>query len=514
MKEIILIFGFFLISVLGHAQDKYDYNWKFGYWNKVGVDTPLYTGGNTLSFLDKQVSISGDEDQHSWIIRTSATISNRQGELQFFSNGCWIENMAGEIMENGDSITTSFLELVNNCDTEKGNGRIDQGGVILPSSQDSNQYFFINQVSEVITLPGGSFYFTAIRLQYAKVDMSLNQGLGKVLEKGVVIIDDSLEFEYVIPCKHQNGKDWWILQKIDSTNLFYTILFQNDSFKITGIQESGIIEPYNTGTSGNAGFSPDCQYFAIYNRGAHVQLFSFNNATGMLSDYQMLLVTDTTTLGGLAFSPNSQYLYVANFDTLWQYDLDATDIQTSQTVVGIWDGYYQGSLPTKFHQMQPGPDCRLYMSCAAAVPFLHVIHHPDRKGLDCGFEQRAISLPYYNGNTLPNTPYYRAGTPYAICDSTIQFITTSTEEPEASALQLKLWPNPASDLVWLSVEGYRPSWPEWVTVTDMTGRQVYSSIWRDDVPLEVNSWHPGIYIVQVLGREGVRWVERLVVPAR
>ncbi len=364
MRYFFILIIIISISAISLAQERYDYHWKFGYRAKVGEDTVGQGGGNTISFLENQVKLYGDDKQYSDISRTSATISNRQGELQFFSNGCWIENTAGEIMENGDSITTGFLALVNDCDDEKGNLRINQGAVILPSSLDSNRYFFISQVSEVFDPPGPDpLDFTVIRLQYALVDMNYNQGLGKVLVKEQVIVDDSLQYNGVIATRHGNGQDWWILQVIDSTNQYYRIQFQNDSFKMLGVQQIGLIEGEQGQGSGNSVFSADGSHYARYDLDKQIQLFRFDNQTGLLSEMHQLFIRDTlANPGSIAFSPSGRFMYATNYDTLWQFDLDASNIQMSRTVVGIWDGYYQGSLPTVFNQMQPGPDCRLYMS--------------------------------------------------------------------------------------------------------------------------------------------------------
>lgn len=498
------------------AQLKYDYNWVFGYRAKAYSNEPQETGGNQLSFNDGKVILSPTPDKISALMRTSATISDRWGNLLFWSNGCWIENKHHEIMENGDSISVGRL-TDGQCAALLAGQTQNMGAFILPSSKDSNQYFLVNQVNEIINPPDTIFYFTIIRLQYALIDMSYNNGAGKVLEKRVPIIEeDEMFYGNLFPVKHANGKDWWILQKRHLSDEYYTILFQNDTFKIMGIQSAGLVEEYNSIGSGTACFNSDGTKYAVFSTGPEqLQLFDFDNETGLLSNYQNIHVEDQMylTFGGIMFSPSGRFLYAANYDTLWQFDMEAPDIQASQSIVGIWDNYWVGSLPAAFHQMQTGPDCRIYMSCVASVPYVHVIHHPDRKGTECGFEQRAISLPYYNGRTLPNTPYYRAGTEYPICDTTIQWLSTSIQPdyPYLEEVRLTLWPNPVSDVLSVELGGHQPTHPHSVHLHDLLGREVIRMPYETPMLIPVQDLPPGLYLVEVHEASGRRWAEKVVV---
>jgi len=507
LVALIALCTFFFTNVQG--QLRYDYNWVFGYNQTDGPG-----GGNRLNFNDGKVILTPQDSQFTSLMRTSATISDRWGNLQFWSNGCWIENANHEVMENGDSISVGRLTN-GQCAALLGAVMQNNGAFILPSSKDTNQYFFVNQVSEIINPPDTIFYFAIIRLQYALIDMSYNNGAGKVLEKRVPIIEeDELFYGNLFPVKHANGKDWWILQKRHLSDEYYTILFQNDTFKVMGIQSAGLVEDYNYIGSGTAAFSSDGKKYAHSTRGpAQLQLFDFDNETGQLSNFQHLHISENPSSGGVMFSPSGRFLYVTIFDTLYQYDTETMDIQASQTVVGIWDDYWVGSLPTAFYQMQTGADCRIYMSCVASVPYVHVIQYPDRKGTDCGFEQRAISLPYYNGRTLPNTPYYRAGTEYPLCDSTIQWLTTSTQ-PEVSPqeeVRLTLWPNPVRDVLYVELGGYQPTQPQSVHLYDLLGREVIRRPYDTPMLISVQDLPPGLYIVEVREASGRRWVEKVLV---
>ena len=111
-----------------------------------------------------------------------------------------------------------------------------------------------------------------------------------------------------------------------------------------------------------------------------------------------------------AIPPNSRFLYALNASYVFQYDLQATDIAASKTLVAEWDGYvYEVSFATTFGVAQLGPDGKIYICTAFSTPFLHVIEYPDRKGVACQVHQRAILLPSYNDNSIPNHPNYHLG---------------------------------------------------------------------------------------------------------
>jgi PKD domain len=112
-------------------------------------------------------------------------------------------------------------------------------------------------------------------------------------------------------------------------------------------------------------------------------------------------------------------LYAINASYVFQYDLQATDIAASKTLVAEWDGYvHEISFATTFAAAQLAPDGKIYICTAFSTPFLHVIEYPDRKGIACQLRQRAIHLPNYNNYSIPNFPNYRLGPiDGSVCDT-------------------------------------------------------------------------------------------------
>ncbi|MBK8565498.1 MAG: T9SS type A sorting domain-containing protein [Saprospiraceae bacterium] len=204
---------------------------------------------------------------------------------------------------------------------------------------------------------------------------------------------------------------------------------------------------------GQPAFSPDGTKFAKYDFMDQLMLFDFDRNTGLLSDYKQLEIdTPSFSVCGLAFSPNSKRLYLSNYERLWQLDLEAPDLLASKTLIGEWDGFvyefFNLLFPVYFQQMRLGPDCRIYMTSNGPVAYMHIIHNPDELGTACNFEQRGLPLPCKVNYSIPNFPHYRLGSGYPVCDSNIVFVSSGYEPPPKEEA-VRVWPNPASEDIYL-----------------------------------------------------------------
>ncbi len=233
--------------------------------------------------------------------------------------------------------------------------------------------------------------------------------MGKVIDKNEFIISDSLWLGKLTAIKHANGRDWWLLYNEWMTKNYYTILIAPNGPEIVDTQTVGtsVIDGL-----GQAVFSPDGTKYAIIN-GRHddfLQIFDFDRCTGELSNEILIQfsVGQNIASPGLAISPNSRFLYFSATDTIYQYDLWADDIPSSEEVVGIYDGHVD-PFANLFFLAQLAPDGKIYISVPNGSRYLHVIENPNEKGLACNFNQRGVNLLNYNGGTLPNHPNYRLG---------------------------------------------------------------------------------------------------------
>ena len=231
----------------------------------------------------------------------------------------------------------------------------------------------------------------------------------KITDKSILI--DSLETtEGIQAIRHGNGRDWWIIMHESSSNNFIKYLF-------TPI---GILGPYkqaigNTWThqywTAQSAFSPDGNWYALVSEYNGANLFRFDRCTGLLSDYISLnKPADDNRYypRGVCFSPNSKLLYVSADFSLYQYNLESTDISNSFILIDTTDHF---KLPhtffSTFYQLMLAPDHKIYGITNSETNFLHVIHNPDLPGKACNLKQHDILLPSTYFQSMPNFPHFR-----------------------------------------------------------------------------------------------------------
>ena len=325
-------------------------------------------------------------------------ICDEEGNLLFYCNEKYMEDSTFQLMENGDSLEVGYWAQ-------------GYGSLVLPIPEKENEYLLFHADN------GYSYEHlndVSYGLYYSKIDMQANGGLGAVVEKKIPILIDTLDYGKVTATKHANGRDWWILVGKAYSDSFYRILLTPNGAQVMGSQHIGhaIFEG-----GGQAVFSPDGRYYAQSDaiswnneEGGYLNFFEFDRCTGLLSNPRQVW-NNRYHLGlGVAFSPNSRFLYDVNISYIYQYDLWATDVLGSQTLVGYNDSlfYDYRFVPTDFYHAQLAPDGKIYINSGWSNYYLHTIERPNQKGVACRFDKLGFDLPTYNV-TLPNYPYFRLG---------------------------------------------------------------------------------------------------------
>ncbi|MCW5922461.1 MAG: hypothetical protein KIS77_08960 [Saprospiraceae bacterium] len=82
------------------------------------------------------------------------------------------------------------------------------------------------------------------------------------------------------------------------------------------------------------------------------------------------------------------------------------------------------------------------MSCTDGIPYWHIIHQPDKSGMDCDLEQH-FQLPPSNAYTLPNFPHFRL---FDAHDSPCDTLGINGPPPPQCAGRIRVYPNPAQHL--------------------------------------------------------------------
>ncbi|NLL27363.1 MAG: hypothetical protein GX259_01060, partial [Bacteroidales bacterium] len=321
-----------------------------------------------------------------------ATICDTSGNILFYTDGLTVWNKAHTIMENG----TMLMDH-----NPSGAPHATQSGVITPSPQDSVYYVFSIPSVEYINLGTYNIYF-----RYATVDMRLNGGLGKVIEKNIQIGNESAS-ERITAVAHANNRHIWVITHLHNKNTFYAYLITESGIDIANPVVSNLSadharynNQYNVGCLKS---SPDGKKLAMAYWGdgstySRFELFDFDPATGIISNQYTLLEYSSPYFRispyGVEFSPDGSKLYgstLAKNKEIYQWDLNAgdnTQIKNSRTLIA--------TASNNAGALQLAPDGRIYCALSkdgnTSLDRVGVIKFPNLKGKAAMYTDFGIDL--------------------------------------------------------------------------------------------------------------------------
>ena len=418
---------------------------------------------------------------------TNGLISNPNGQLLFASNGVFIQNANNDTMQNGSNLNPAFWT------TQRGSRglTIPQANLVIPFPGDSTKYYLFHE-----TCDDYSHSFCSFFLYYSIVDMTIDNGLGGVVQKNTILLNDSLVEGRLTACKHANGRDWWLIAHHFLTDQYYKYLITPDS----------ILGPYNQNIGeirhtyfGQCLFSPDGKMFAYYEPiMGDLDIFDFDRCTGNFTMKAHVDINDSANGGGVSFSPNSNVLYVSSTYYVYQFDLTSANIVSTIDTIAVYDGFNSPQFPqqTLFYLSYLAPDGKIYINCSNSTEDIHVINYPDSLGIACDVCQHCIHLPATNAYTIPNYPNYFLGAEGgSVCDSLPTNI--SIVEKENS---LRIFPNPVSDQDVTFNYTVSEKISELI-INNIEGKQVakYSlPKWSSMQKIKLPFLSPGIYVARLI----------------
>jgi gliding motility-associated-like protein len=349
VKQILLFATLTLYSVFSFSQGKEANIWYFGV--HAGID--FNAGSPPAVLLDGQTILpSGGH------VAGSASISDENGNLLFYSDGTRIWNRNHITMLNGDNIGINTT----------------QGAMIVKDPGSTNLYYIFNHVWESALW---QYHF-----QYSVVDMNLDNGLGGVVPSKKSIRLGSNMSLHLSAVHHSNTEDVWVVAHGLGTSIYYSFLVTADSLHTEPlISNAG---GYFTSTTGYMKISPDGELIgaAVFSgNNEFFDLLSFNNTSGVVSENFFLHIPNS--FFGIEYSPDNSKLYISGgILNFLQFDLNAgspQDILDSQYLIG-----------TAMGALQLGPDGKIY--CAHSGYYLGVINNPNEAGIACNFDPQGVFL--------------------------------------------------------------------------------------------------------------------------
>jgi hypothetical protein len=430
-----LIIGLILCSFYSIAQKNHSINWIQG-----GAYTHKIHFKNVTPFINYFVT-------GLYFSTGSSCISDTDGNFKILCNGFKLMDSTGATIEDGDTITPTKL-----CKFYDGFSLYSQSSIILPFRNDI--YYVLTATASdnefdthwMVTSPYQSFDL----LLYSKVDMKLNNGLGKVVKKAIPIEENKLlSRTQMMACQHADGVNWWLIKQAKDTNMVYKFIVTEDSVFNLGVQGMG--EPHwgNNDIEGQIMFNTKGTQYATVAYGRNlVFLADFDRCNGNISNTKILnlpIHSRTPTIPtldtggvGVCFSPNDSLLYVVKDYNLYQLDLHDTDSQTA------W--YRVANMDTTYAQFQQwgglfnGPDGKIYIGNWGYSHAMSVIDNPNVKGIGCNFCPKCLQFGIPSGvNNPPCMPNYELGKDSALL---VGCTPVGTTQYEVGSEQVVVYPNP------------------------------------------------------------------------
>lgn len=370
IKTLFLLLALILpFGLLGQGETN---NWYFGF----NAGLRFNTDGSIDTLDDGQLNT----------FEGCATISSAEGDLLFYTDGKTVYNRLHAIMQNG----TDLL----------GDPSSTQSALIVPWPDKPNLYYIFTVNTQPTGLPG-------IGLNYSIVDITLNGGLGAVTQKNTNLLQDCAE-KIAAVVKDCNNQALWVVALSDENGSGRPF----DTYHAFEISPSGIganpvkstfpsLNIEGLAVGGYLKFSSDTDKLASANLSGGLYLYDFDSTTGVISNQNQIFMNAISNLYayGIEFSPNSNYLYAHasnnlqaltnHTSSLYQFDIQATDISASQIVLDDSRNLYRGAL-------QLGLNGKIYRALSTTyfdgTSFLGAINNPNELGTAANYEHNAVDL--------------------------------------------------------------------------------------------------------------------------
>ncbi|QRM89669.1 T9SS type B sorting domain-containing protein [Lacinutrix sp. WUR7] len=358
LKQIIL-FSLILLSLKGYTQNEAA-NWFFG--EQAGM---TFNNGSPVSILGGELETE----------EGCSTISDKYGNLLFYSDGINVWNKNHIIMPNGNGLLGDFSST--------------QSALIVPKP-NSDAIFYLFTVDDKAGVNG---------LRYSEVDLTLDNGLGDITSNKNILLTTPTA-EKITAVEHANGVDIWVISHKWNSNEFIAYLVSNSGINTTPIISA--IGSMHNDVNNSIGYlkaSPNGQKIACVKsfENNETQIFDFDASTGILTNPITISNYTSNNFGpyGCEFSPDSKLLYISEIDRnnnsskIHQYNLlpYTESAIISSDIIIAQENIDLGAL-------QQALDGRIYIAKYGSQ-YLGVITNPNEIGLAANYISEGL---YLNGN--------------------------------------------------------------------------------------------------------------------
>ena len=504
---------FFLLGIQPLTAQQHDRYWlgREVDWDTIRTTVLMRFDGDSIVYT----AVHRDFQLHEGAL----AMSDKAGNLQFYTNGNVVVSHNHQIMEGGKG----FNEGAEGSDFggQWGDTTLNQAYLqytyqLIPDGFEEHIYYMIHSFLEY---SDNGWQWNTPRMQISKIDMSANGGKGRVVYKNRYFNEEPSSVFYAI-VRHGNGRDWWVILRRQDGLRYRSLLFERDVVKqevISALPELSsewftLLD--SLGSNGNLFFASQDGSRLLDNYGYHhVKLMSFDRCSGMVSlldtidtgIYPVQIGSNTYEKNMFTYelSPSGRYLYGVGHAGYMQWDLEAADVEGSRMQLGgppwVLDSYQNPvvGLPGGYYVFGHGPDGKLYN---LFLNIHSVVEYPDEGGEESGFCLAAdnppscLHVPYQLFSS--RHPNFRLGPlPGSGCDS----LMSGVQVIGTGGPAFEILPNPARDQVTIRLTAQRGDWQ--VQVFNLSGGLMQQNILAagtTEWAFSVQDWPSGMYVVRLM----------------
>ncbi len=444
-RKIVLLFLACIITIAELFAQNPCSIWYYGVGLGLNFNTP---GQNPVPIFNGKT--------HETFLGTSSYAIN--GSIAFYTDGTSVWNANHQVMPNGYLLRDTPLSgvydhiyVTSSCGYDSyysyGTSSLVETQtktIIVPDPGNISKFYIFSGKGDLSLYPGSGIASNGpAYINYSKVNMSLNGGLGDVeLSSKRTLLKLNTGNRNMCVIKHGNNTNYWILTLGNNPNTLFAYEISASGVSTTPVVSSF---PYTVATTFNLIASSLGTRLAATNGVDSLFLFDFNKWTGIISNRSSISLNNypsnhpsyfslnQSVIYSLAFSPNAQLLYFSTLQDLCQLNLSNNSIYTVMAT-GVTNN--PSSIPgsSDLFTFQMGPNYKLYVSnigtnSFSAARLLAVINNPNTLGAACNLVfDLGMSNAFYNTNYYPlyNTcQFNQASLPNYITSMVAPWINTA-----------------------------------------------------------------------------------------
>jgi gliding motility-associated-like protein len=342
------------------------------------------------------------------------------GEVLFYSNGSRVWNREHQIMINGNRLA--------------GHESATQALAVKQPGSKNIWFLFYSEASM------SGVDRIDLKMFYAKIDISKDGGRGEVIEKDIVLFNNTTE--KVTAIKHCNNIDWWVIMHEHGNSNFRIYQLDKGGLNNTPmIQAIGSVHnPVSTVVGGFIKANQEgnmiavSKIWSVYEEDSGLELLKFDRSLGLLSD-PLVLWNDKRFVYGVEFSRSANKLYTHDFGRIYQFDLSnysEAEIKNSEKLIGELVGTTTGGFII-------GPDDIIYVNTTGFT--ISAILNPDSDVPEARLVEKYLTTQERSLLGVPNllhdvykTPEPKISGPTEVCDTNSLILYNTLGECNSSEL--------------------------------------------------------------------------------